>query len=544
MMTAVFCLLALLCALGGVEGLSTSGSAAWVYDPSNNPGVWVSNITQFNLNTKYPINTLFCYGGDLEYYENASPQFQVYYPAANQQAAKMYSQIPGVETVLLVVDGTMSGSASYRPDMSLYTEEQVRLWANNTAQLYCAHDEVGGIQIDLEPFNGKYVNHTLIFMLQLSTNLMSTDFNCVNDKYPNGRVTAMFLGASAVTKEVFQALGSNGLVVISGYDLSNKKAGVPSTPTTYGTNLLNALNQVMQVSSQTGGKYMIGVPMSSSAHEFSVYYPNGASPVIGWPMYSTTNDSYIGQAWKVFNQTGIYNSTGFLGESWWSFVSVLAVPVKSNNIFYPSNPFQTPGMFEFLQHRYDGLRAPWSIQSNTSLTNNTTISNSTSTNNTTTANTTHTHNSGGPNCHTHFTCAGVCTNLTNDPHHCENCKTNCTNFHKVNVGTCVDSVCVIQGCDYLFGDCDLLNHNGCETWLGNNETHCGQCNKKCVGKHTTKTHCKVGVCVVESCNELWGNCDNDGSNGCEHWLGNDHENCGLCGRQCSTGQVCKHGVCE
>eukprot|EP01112_Ceratiomyxa_fruticulosa_P021461 TRINITY_DN7562_c0_g1_i2.p1 TRINITY_DN7562_c0_g1~~TRINITY_DN7562_c0_g1_i2.p1 ORF type:complete len:214 (-),score=35.35 TRINITY_DN7562_c0_g1_i2:782-1423(-) len=177
-----------------VQGFSLPvGTAAWIYDLPGQPGMFAHNISQFNLNTDFPINTLFVYGGDLEYASGATDPFQVYYPTSNQLSAQSYKNVTGVTLIILVVDGVMNGGDTYDPDMSKFTTSQVQQWANNTAKTYCAHDEVGGIQIDLEPYKSPYITNTLVYLAQLSQNLLSTDFGCKNTAWPNGRSISFYI---------------------------------------------------------------------------------------------------------------------------------------------------------------------------------------------------------------------------------------------------------------------------------------------------------------------------------------------------------------
>ena len=56
--------------------------------------------------------------------------------------------------------------------------------------------------------------------------------------------------------------------------------------------------------------------------------------------------------------------------------------------------------------------------------------------------------------------------------------------------------------------------------------------------------CKQGgVVTLKSCNDGYGDCDGDQSNGCETDIYNDSKNCGSCGNECSDLDVCKLGIC-
>ncbi|MEJ2180838.1 MAG: MopE-related protein [Gammaproteobacteria bacterium] len=52
-----------------------------------------------------------------------------------------------------------------------------------------------------------------------------------------------------------------------------------------------------------------------------------------------------------------------------------------------------------------------------------------------------------------------------------------------------------------------------------------------------------GVVTLKSCNDGFGDCDGDQSNGCETDIYNNNKNCGSCGNECSDLEVCKLGIC-
>ena len=85
-----------------------------------------------------------------EYYPALPQPFQTYFPASNQEAAAAYNATPGIDYVILVIDGRMDGGQSYDPDLSKLNNSQLQDWADEVAELYCSFDIVDGIQMDLE----------------------------------------------------------------------------------------------------------------------------------------------------------------------------------------------------------------------------------------------------------------------------------------------------------------------------------------------------------------------------------------------------------
>ena len=120
-----------------------SGAAAWVYDAAGGePAEWALDLGGYNARAKRPVDTIFSYGGDMEWYPGSPNPYQTYFPPASQQAAAAYAATPGVRFVICVVDGRMDGGASYDPDLSKLTDGELREWASNTAALYCSVDSV------------------------------------------------------------------------------------------------------------------------------------------------------------------------------------------------------------------------------------------------------------------------------------------------------------------------------------------------------------------------------------------------------------------
>ncbi len=109
--------------------------------------------------------------------------------------------------------------------------------------------------------------------------------------------------------------------------------------------------------------------------------------------------------------------------------------------------------------------------------------------------------------------------------------------------TCMTGSCTLTGCAALYGNCDGMGMNGCETAL-TSLTNCGGCGTACSLAHATST-CATGACAIASCQAGWGNCDGNVGNGCETPL-NTVANCGSCGAGCSRPNAtatCGTGTC-
>jgi len=231
--------------------------------------MWAEWIETFNNGTGSDIKTVYAYGGDMEYYpEDIKNPTQTYLSAASIQEIQKYRQVPGVEQVIAVVDGRQDGTQDWAPDLSKLTKWEVDLWAARTAWLYCSYPEIDGLQIDLEPAGGKYQPNLVVFLAGLGRRLADDTANCKTPSHPNGRSLGVFMFPADVTPEVYAALGPNGYVVASGYDLGPNPAGDPNTPSAYQGLLTTALQTMISAASKAGGSFVVGIPASASAHEF------------------------------------------------------------------------------------------------------------------------------------------------------------------------------------------------------------------------------------------------------------------------------------
>lgn len=129
----------------------------------------------------------------------------------------------------------------------------------------------------------------------------------------------------------------------------------------------------------------------------------------------------------------------------------------------------------------------------------------------------------------------------------ENCGT-CGMRCSVSRGTpsCGGGACTVLSCDPGLADCDRNASNGCEVDVRSSLNHCGMCGVNCAPPHATAS-CSQRVCRVESCEDGYGNCDGDVTNGCESVLASSPQNCGTCGVRCASiggSASCVGGRCQ
>ncbi|MBW2453901.1 MAG: hypothetical protein JRI68_05305 [Deltaproteobacteria bacterium] len=141
-----------------------------------------------------------------------------------------------------------------------------------------------------------------------------------------------------------------------------------------------------------------------------------------------------------------------------------------------------------------------------------------------------------------------CTSTTSLDH-CGACNQPC-DPQNANGATCETGSCSYGSCWAGFGDCDGDEANGCETDLGTDIDHCGECEHLCVDDlaNVMGAACTNGVCDYTDCAPMFADCDGNTTNGCEE-PANTMQNCGGCGVACAPQNVsgpinCNSGVCD
>merc|ERR1712028_44839 len=191
----------------------TYGHAAYTYGPlhcvsdpcsvvpSCNKAHWASSISDFNTDTSISdakITQVYSYGGDVEFWPSknteqacwapadmANCNATSYYDKNNKAAAAVYAEVEGVESITALLDARMDGwdmitqynnydacdFGDFYPNLNNLTDPQIEHLGQYTAELYCHDDNLGGIQVDLEPYQDPYKESLEKFVTALATNL-------------------------------------------------------------------------------------------------------------------------------------------------------------------------------------------------------------------------------------------------------------------------------------------------------------------------------------------------------------------------------------
>jgi hypothetical protein len=137
-------------------------------------------------------------------------------------------------------------------------------------------------------------------------------------------------------------------------------------------------------------------------------------------------------------------------------------------------------------------------------------------------------------------CNGSCVDTDTDPNNCGDCGDPC----EVANGTpaCENGICVIDSCDEGYEDCNDDPDDGCETDIANDPDNCGDCEEVCELDNASAL-CEQGNCVIDDCNAGYEDCNDDPDDGCEINIETDPDNCGDCEFACALGIRCGDGIC-
>jgi hypothetical protein len=141
-------------------------------------------------------------------------------------------------------------------------------------------------------------------------------------------------------------------------------------------------------------------------------------------------------------------------------------------------------------------------------------------------------------------CNGACANPLTSPTNCGTCGTTCSSVN--GTPSCTSGSCKWT-CNPNFAHCGAGN-TGCETAI-NTVSQCGGCSTNCLitVKNATSITCGGSIlgapkCTYASCNQGFGDCNQNTADGCEclQTCGGLNQPCCQSGLKCNAGLTCKN----
>ncbi|KAJ3318993.1 hypothetical protein HDV06_006742 [Boothiomyces sp. JEL0866] len=320
------------------------GNGLFVYPNQLNIPTVASDISTYNMmaSNNTQISTLYVYSGSIEY---DAPIWNVYF---NYSSIALLSKAAKVQNIFYMFDN----SQVYPSNLNFAD------LGNQLASYVCGSNATG-IALDFEPLSAM-VPFTASLVSYLGTVFNSTKFNCINARYPNGRLIA-FYGVASVSSPVLDALGPNNFYILNGYDLYGNLATCES-PTAYGKLLNTLLTAFQGIAKQK--KYPVNfsviAPASASTNEFTFYLKNGKSYSSGYQNFAN-GSGYLETALQtIHNQK--YGSN-YVGTTLWCYTSayfLLNVAVglaTGNGIFVYPKGLNTDVIVSDLT-RYNSVATP------------------------------------------------------------------------------------------------------------------------------------------------------------------------------------------
>jgi len=400
-----FCLVAFAAALPTVvQPKFTRGHAAYTYGPlhcvaspcsvvpSCNSAHWKKSIEAFNTDTSVSdaaITTVYSYGGDVEFWpDKANKQacwapatdacnYTSYYDPVNRKAADTYSTTAGVKQIVSLIDSRLDGwnmielydhhdaceFGDFYPNLNNLTKTQLGNLAKQTAKLYCEDDNLGGVQIDLEPYQDPYKQSLETFLTAMSTEMKdeSGANGCKNARHPEGRTTSYFTFAHRTRDDFYKTVfNDNSYFVFSGYDLRPKSDDFEyNNVTEFGNNLEWEINgggpevpqrkYNLRTATKSGAHWTMALPIAASCHEYEHYVPMhgaGCGPACQPWDTGIKMSQYVQKMMDVLtapHNIDLFNfqkNKQFLGLSFWVWTYDMTYPPMKwfNNLFLPATP--------------------------------------------------------------------------------------------------------------------------------------------------------------------------------------------------------------
>jgi hypothetical protein len=333
-------------------------NGAWVYDgiydqngnrSGTLPGLFKKDIVEFNqcAMPSHRITNLFAYGGTLKMNCQGSGISDPSTPCNTNTLTVTYNTASTLEyynalntnkdsvEIDPIVDGVIGGNSL--KTFNTLDKNTAQLFADKVAAVYCADNNIGGVQFDLEPFDITMPGQAA-FYAQIAKdfagkhNAAGVDpYGCVNPQHPNGRTFSVFTTGAKVNAKLGEILNkyNNGHVIGSLYTLI-KYTGVATPPVVFRKNIDNEIKRMLRNANTYHVKFQFGIPASSSIEEFESMndIPSGYQQL-----------EYVRESIESITHY-TKDQSNFIGIDFWGW-SERRIKQKLNAEFKPSRPPET-----------------------------------------------------------------------------------------------------------------------------------------------------------------------------------------------------------
>lgn len=319
---------------------------------TSDPGHWKNHLLDFNnqATSTAAINRLYAYSGDIEMYcstttdcvfSGPGQNVYIYYaaPASGQASVAAYRAAFPHAKIYATLDGNTKGE--YLKPLTYAAIG--RATADAMAKIICADPNVDGVLYDLEPFDNNSAGQMALYK-RTSVNFASR--KCIDKNHPTGRTFGVFLSPNKITdwSAMATALGSNGFLVVSGYDLGDAITS-PPTPTPlfdYQNRLAAIVKNMDSKSTQYKIKYTVGIPASASFSEFSQFgYYDAENPPSFFKL-DTDYEPAITQLAYMQAAVGVLSANSksayYLGADYWGWGQYKSPNPAAGQLLMPNIP--------------------------------------------------------------------------------------------------------------------------------------------------------------------------------------------------------------
>ena len=349
------------------------GQGALLYDqqqakgPSSpfvvSPGYWEPNITAFNVGASEgkTITRLYPYSGDVEMYctdpstcihSGKKQNVFVYYnpPAFGKTSVAAYRAAFPSALILTIIDG--STKSNLLRALS-YTDVGVGTAGVVVGEI-CTDPNVDGVFFDLEPFDITVPGQFALY--QAVAKQFASDA-CIDDKHPKGRVFGVFLNPNKVDVgdwgNVAAALGPNGFVAVSAYDVKDTSPPVPVSIQRYTASITGMLEKMDAASRANKIPYTVVIPAASSFSEFNQFgFYDPSNPPSDFRLQKDYTPEGITQLGYMKAVRAIILSTCkssyYLGRDYWSWGQYKSPNPSAGQMLLPAIP--EGEVVNYLQH--------------------------------------------------------------------------------------------------------------------------------------------------------------------------------------------------